>query len=187
MNSDNIIIWRSKMKYKCIYSASINFVTLTSCWNPWTGTLGAWWLRTDRQASIRCIAQISRDILLSSTPSSVVRGELSYRDFRTRNGKVGRELAIGEVKMWPARESRSPFNVCFFLWKIDMKRSYIKICSRHWSSIRNAYPHLHHLWPPTQASEGTALSFSPSEEHLHIQAVAKTNQRQPGNEGEWLA
>lgn len=55
------------------------------------------------------------------------------------------------------------------------------------ASIRYAYPHLHHLWPPTQASEGTVLSFSPSEEHLHIQAVAKTNQRRPGNEGEWLA
>lgn len=45
------------------------------------------------------MAQISRDILLSSTPSSVVRGELSYRDFRTRNGSVGREQAMEEVRM----------------------------------------------------------------------------------------
>jgi hypothetical protein len=51
------------------------------------------------------MAQMSSDILLSRTPSSVVRGELSYRDFRTRNGSVGREQAMGDVRMCPTNQN----------------------------------------------------------------------------------
>lgn len=73
--------------------------TLTSCWNPDTGTLGPWWLSTERQASTRCRTPMSSPMRRRSTPSSVVRGEASKRDLSTVKGRVGRELAMGDVRM----------------------------------------------------------------------------------------
>ncbi len=65
------------------------------------GTLGAWWLRADRQARMRWIAPISRAIRLNSSPSSVVRGVELNKDRSTWKGNVGRTLAEGDCRMWP--------------------------------------------------------------------------------------
>jgi hypothetical protein len=78
-------------------------ILITSCWNPGTVTLGEWWLSTERQANIRWSAPFSRHILRSSTPSSVVRGVVSNKDFKTMNGNVGNELAIADVSIWPGK------------------------------------------------------------------------------------
>ena len=63
------------------------------------GLRGAWWLSTDRHASIRWMAPMSKVIRLSKTPSSVLRGVVSNRVFKTLKGSVGREPATGEVRM----------------------------------------------------------------------------------------
>lgn len=80
----------------CNYSAT----KLTSAWLGLAlGTLGAWWLRADRQARIRCIAPISSAIRLSSTPSSVVNGVVLNKVRNTWKGRVGSTFAEGDCKI----------------------------------------------------------------------------------------
>lgn len=91
-----------QFKLLLLLSDSYSAAQLTSAWLVLElGTLGAWWLRADRHASIRCIAPISSAIRLSSTPSSVVNGVVLNKLRNTWKGRVGSTFAEGDCRIWP--------------------------------------------------------------------------------------
>lgn len=102
---------------------------LTSAWlGLELGTLGAWWLRADRQARMRWMAPISSAMRLSSTPSSVVSGVVLNKLRNTWKGRVGSTFAEGDCRMWPRPEQKhikptfyfnssvQPINLCKSSW-----------------------------------------------------------------------